>query len=136
MGKGVPNAQTKNGSANIQKEKDGTGEVASPVKSKPRQRKPRATGGAAADVMQGNIPRVSGHKRKEYRIRVPVLQKNDVVDVPLTVVPEGALILASTVATATGDGGDGQVADSETTKNKKPRSADPAATAVQSRPTQ
>jgi hypothetical protein len=86
--------------------------------------------------MQANISRVSGHKRKEYRIRVPVLQKNDVVDVPLTVVPEGALILASTVATATGDGGDGQVADSETTKNKKPRSADPAATAVQSRPTQ
>jgi hypothetical protein len=133
MGKGGSNVQKKNGSANIQKDKDGIGEVASPVKPKPRQRKPRTMAGAAADVVQGNKSRVSGHKRKEYR---PVLQENDVVDIPVTMVPEGALILASTVATATGDGGDVQVADSETSASKKPRSADPALTAVQSRPTQ
>ncbi|KAK1606309.1 hypothetical protein QYE76_029982 [Lolium multiflorum] len=51
MGKGGPKVQTKNGSANIPKEKDGTCEVVSPVKPKPRQCKPRATAGAAVDVV-------------------------------------------------------------------------------------
>ncbi|KAM0872367.1 hypothetical protein ACQ4PT_038765 [Festuca glaucescens] len=104
MGKGGPKVQTKDGSANNQKEKDGTGEVASPVKPKLRQRKPRATAGAAAGVVQGNSSCVSGQKRKEYRPRASVLQKADAVDVPATEVPARALILASTVATATVDG--------------------------------
>jgi hypothetical protein len=60
-------------------------------------------------------------------------------------VPEGALIVSTTIALATDDGGNEQVADSDSSLNKKlkmgvqvtsPRSADLVATAEQSRPTQ
>jgi hypothetical protein len=87
--------------------------------------------------------RTVGVKRKEYRPKALLQQSTDVL--PSTVVPEGALILSTTTARATDDGGNDQVADSDSSANKKlktgvqvtsPRSADLAATAEQSRPTQ
>jgi hypothetical protein len=87
--------------------------------------------------------RTVGVKRKEYRPKVPVQQSSDFL--PSTVVSEGALVLSTTTTRATDDSGNDQVADSDSSANKKlktgvqvisPRSADLAATAEQSRQTQ
>jgi hypothetical protein len=124
--------------AKNQKEKDGKGEVTSPAKPKPnpRQRKPRATFGKAASVVKGDITRISGQKRKEYRPKAPVPPADDDAMNPSTEVPSRALALVTTVSRATEDSGENQVADSDATANKKTRLANPVATAEQSRLTQ
>jgi hypothetical protein len=84
-----------------------------------------------------------GQKRKEYRLNVSAVTPacSDLAVLPGTNVPVGALALVTTVRLAMEDGGEDLVADS----NKKQkldasmassRSADPAETAMQSRPTQ
>jgi hypothetical protein len=91
----------------------------------------------------GGNNRISGQKRKEYRPKalVPVIANA----LPSTEVPPNALVLATTIATATEDGGVDQVAEADSSSNKKhksgvhetsTRSADQAEAAEQPRPMQ
>jgi hypothetical protein len=139
-GRNGPNMQTNKN----QKDKEGIGEATSPVKpKKSRQRKP-STGDVnarkTAAGMKGEAPRGLG--RKVYKRKAPAAAPpcTDLVVAVPSGGSDGALPLVPTTHLATEDGGEELVADS----NKKhkpdapasPRSADLAATAEQSRPTQ
>jgi hypothetical protein len=149
QGRGGPRVQSQGTSVQNQKEKETSGGVTSP--ENPKQTRQRRTRGAAknapanaAELVKGDKQlRTVGVKRKEYRPKVPVQQSSDFL--PSTVVSEGALVLSTTTTRATDDSGNDQVADSDSSANKKlktgvqvisPRSADLAATAEQSRQTQ
>jgi hypothetical protein len=119
------------------KKKEKSGEFTLPSKSKQtRQRKPRTPGenatGIATTVVKGGNNRISGQKRKEYRPKATALPCTIVDVIPSANVPVGAL-MAATVAQTTVDGGENQVANLDSSSNKKhkasPRSMDPVAAA-------
>jgi hypothetical protein len=75
--RGDPKVQPHSTSTKDQKDKNKSGEIASPVKPKQtRQRKPRGAAlnisGDVADLVKGDKPRTAGQKRKEYRPKVPL----------------------------------------------------------------
>jgi hypothetical protein len=147
QGRGGPKMQTHDKSATPQKGKE-AGNITSPAKSKQSgQRKTRGAGteapGNTANVVRGGNVRISGQKRKEYRPKVPA--QANAIDLPSTDVPARALVLAATITPATDNGGEDNVADSESSANKKhktgvqetsTRSADQAEAARQPRQTQ
>jgi hypothetical protein len=133
---GGPNEQKPGAYAKSQKDKDGTGDVTSPVKPKTRQRKPRTTSGGAGAVGKGDDSHIIGQKRKGFKPRASVVPAVDGAAPLSSVVPSGTLVIATTVLPASVDSGEALEASSDTTAKKKLRSADPAATAEQSRQTQ
>jgi hypothetical protein len=143
-GRSGPYTQTSDVSARSQNEKVFAGEVNSPVKPKPRARKPRANAsvnnGKAASVVKGDTRRMSGQKRKEYRLKVLTTQNTDPDATLSTGLPTVAIVPASDVLPATEDGGS-ELVDSNKkhkldTNVGQHRSADPAAAAEQPRLTQ
>jgi hypothetical protein len=140
-----PSKQKSGTSAKCQEDKVNAGDINSPVKPKPRPRKPRAStqinNGKASAVVKGDTRRVTGQKRKDYRQKVqPAPDGTEPVENLSTNMPQMAIVLASTDLPATTGGGSDHVDSNKKYKLDNNvtqiRSADQAAAVMQPRPTQ
>jgi hypothetical protein len=137
-------SQIPRASASQNRDKNGTGEITSPVKpKKTRARKPKDTDtgkGAALASTEGT--RVSGQKRKIYRPKTVAIPETTVTNGgPLMILPTADTEVLTTISQATGNGGEEIVAEPSkkqrlSVSNLDDRSADLAAAVEQPRPTQ